>query len=110
MNIQQSVGTCFSKYINFSGRASRSEYWWFVLFCFVVNLLAAIINENLYYITALVLFLPSLAVMVRRLHDDDMSGWWALLMLLPIVGGLVLLYFMIIEGTKGPNRFGNQPA
>jgi uncharacterized membrane protein YhaH (DUF805 family) len=60
----------------------------------------------IYTIAVLALLCPSVAVMVRRLHDDDMSGWWALLALIPIVN-LVLLYFMVIEGTKGPNRFGN---
>lgn len=106
MNFMDSVKTCFTKYIDINGRAARSEYWWFFLFCLIVNAIACLINQNLYYLTALILLCPSVAVGVRRLHDDDMSGWWLLLALIPLIGGLIILYFMAIEGTKGPNRFG----
>lgn len=111
MNFQTAVKTCFNKYIDFTGRASRSEYWWFALFCVVVNVIVALFNiDVLSTIVSLALILPSLAVLVRRLHDDDKSGWWALLLLIPVIGGLIILYFMVIPGTQGPNRFGNQPA
>lgn len=107
MDFQTSVKTCLNKYIDINGRASRSEYWWFALFCFVVSGVAMIINHVLYGVVVLLFICPILAVQIRRLHDDDMSGWWVLLALIPIIGPLVLIYFYIIEGTKGPNRFGN---
>lgn len=106
MKFMDAVKTCFTKYIDVNGRASRSEYWWFVLFIFIVNFVAYLISPKLYTVTALIFFCPSISVMVRRLHDDDMSGWWALLCLIPIVN-FVILYFMIRKGTEGPNRFGN---
>jgi len=106
MNFVDAVKTCFKKYIDINGRAARSEYWWFALFYMIIAVIASVINQNVAYFVSLVFFCPTIAVGVRRLHDDDMSGWWMLLCLIPIVG-LVLLYFFIIEGTKGPNRFGN---
>jgi uncharacterized membrane protein YhaH (DUF805 family) len=60
-------------------------------------------------IVGLALFIPSLAVTVRRLHDQDKSGWLVLLPLIPLVGGIILLVFMLLEGTQGPNRFGPDP-
>src|SRR5579871_3157108 len=105
MNFVDSVKTCLiNKYIGFDGRASRSEFWWFALFNFIILTIAALINLNLSNLIVLVLLLPSIGVTVRRLHDDDMSGWWILLNLIPIIGGLILLYFYIIKGTQGPNR------
>jgi uncharacterized membrane protein YhaH (DUF805 family) len=109
MNFQQSITTCFSKYIDIKGRASRSEYWWFFLFCFIVNMIAAFISPKLQILFYLILLLPSLTVLIRRLHDTDRSGWWVLLLLIPVIGLLVILYFMLVEGTPGPNRFGNAP-
>jgi len=106
MNMINSVQTCFRKYVDFSGRASRSEYWWFILFCLIIEIIAYQLNQNIYVIVVLALLLPSLAVLVRRLHDSNSSGWWALLVLVPIVGPLVLLYFMVIKGTPGPNNYG----
>lgn len=106
MNFQDSVRTCLTKYVDFSGRASRSEYWWFILFVVILEMVAAYFGQTIYYIVALALFLPTLAALVRRLHDTDRSGWWALLLLVPIIGGLILLIFAILEGTPGPNRFG----
>jgi len=57
----------------------------------------------------LALFIPWLAVQVRRFHDQDMSGWFVLLQFIPYVGGLIMLVFMCIDGTPGPNRFGADP-
>lgn len=99
----EAVSTCFTKYFTFSGRASRSEYWFFALLGFIIGLIPGL---NL---LGLVLFIPSLAVTVRRLHDTDRSGWWMLLALIPLIGGIVLLVFMCLEGTRGPNRFGADP-
>jgi len=100
------------KYADFSGRARRSEYWWFtltnIIALFVLILLTTIsdIFWVLYVGYALALIVPSLAVTVRRLHDTDKSGWWILIALVPFVGGIILLVFMCIDSTPGPNRFG----
>lgn len=110
MTFQDAVKTCFNNYTNFEGRARRPEYWWFALFVLVGNLLFALIGIGiLKAIWGLALLLPSLAVGVRRLHDLDKSGWWLLLVLIPIIGGLILIYFFVQEGTKGANQYGPEP-
>jgi uncharacterized membrane protein YhaH (DUF805 family) len=104
-------------YVGFSGRAGRKEYWMFYLIYILIYIalmvLTAIMPDMLQTVFSLVtlafalgLLLPSLAVGVRRLHDTDHSGWWLLIGLVPLAG-LYLLYLLIIEGTSGPNRFGN---
>jgi uncharacterized membrane protein YhaH (DUF805 family) len=98
------------KYANFSGRAIRSEYWWFVLAYIIAYLVLAIVDyvlgaQLLTAILSLALLIPSIAVGVRRLHDLDKSGWWLLLGLIPIVG-LILIYWFCQPGTPGANRFG----
>ncbi|MDQ3058119.1 MAG: DUF805 domain-containing protein [Pseudomonadota bacterium] len=92
MNFGQAISTCLSKYATFSGRASRSEFWWFFLFQVLVLVAASMIGETLYGLVALGFLLPSLAVATRRLHDIDKSGWWQLLTLTGI-GYLLLLYW-----------------
>nr|WP_246252396.1 DUF805 domain-containing protein [Sulfitobacter algicola] len=108
------VKTCLSKYVDFSGRARRSEYWFFYLFTFLVGIVGAIIDGVLgtgffNLIATLAFLLPSIAAGVRRLHDTDRSGWWFLIILVPIVGAIVLLVFFVMDGTKGENRFGPDP-
>lgn len=102
-------------YVNFSGRAHRKEYWMFVLFNFIVAFGLGFIDGlietggvlgGLYNLAVL---LPALGVSVRRLHDTNRSGWWLLISLIPIIGALVLLYFMVIEGDDGPNDYGALP-
>ena len=93
MNFQHSIRVCFSKYADFNGRATRSEYWWFSLFIALVYLVLAVVNEVLPGIFALATLLPTLAVTVRRLHDTERSGWWLLICLVPFIG-LVLFYFL----------------
>ncbi len=108
-------------YVGFSGRARRKEYWMFTLFN-VIALFAALMLDKLlglaseqygfgpiYSLYALAVFLPGIAVSIRRLHDTDRSGWWLLLSLIPLLGAIVLLVFMLIEGTQGSNRFGADP-
>ncbi|WP_224824928.1 DUF805 domain-containing protein [Cognatishimia sp. MH4019] len=115
------VQKCLSNYVTFSGRAQRSEYWWFVLFVILVCVAAAIL-DNLLGITfnddgdgpiqslvGLAILLPMISVAVRRLHDTDRSGWWWWIQLVPIVGFFVFLYFACSRGTEGPNRFGLDP-
>lgn len=112
MTFVDSIKTCFSKYADFKGRASRSEYWWFMLFYVIVYValmvLAATLETPLLAVAILALFIPILAVSARRLHDTDRSGWMMLIGLIPLVG-LLVIYFMIQEG-KEPNRFGTAPT
>lgn len=104
------------QYAVFSGRARRTEYWMFVLCNVIVMQLLGMVDkliggdkEFISGIYSLAVLLPSLAVAARRLHDTDRSAWWLLLGLIPIIGTLVLIYFMICNGQQGPNRFGDDP-
>ncbi len=99
------VKICLTKYIDFSGRASRSEFWWFFLFCVVANVLTGWI-QYVGPLVSLALLLPSIAVGVRRLHDTDRAGWWYLLVFVPLIGFIVLIVFWCQQGTQGRNRFG----
>ena len=118
MTFQEAVKSCFAKYVTFSGRARRSEYWWWVLFVFVVNSVAQGFDRILLGDSAsilgplvgLALLLPSIAVGARRLHDTDRSAWWLLIGLIPLIGGLILIFFFIQRGTEGSNRFGADPV
>lgn len=111
------------KYTVFNGRARRAEFWYFFLFSAIISIFLAVIDEfmgwnfemggdeigflsTLYYIAV---FLPYLAVVIRRLHDTDRSGWWVLIAFIPIVGVIVLLVFLILAGKHGDNRFGPDP-
>lgn len=109
------------RYADFQGRSSRTEFWLFQLaiaaFVVVAFTIVAASESGalagltlaLFLIAALGLVVPQLAVQVRRLHDQDRSGWIVLLNLLPYVGALIVLAFMLIEGTRGENRFGADP-
>ena len=99
MNFQQAVTTCFSNYVNFDGRAIRSEYWYWVLFVFVVSAILNVVSVKLGLVFSVATFLPSIAVTIRRLHDTGRSGWWWLVALVPLVGWIILLVFMAQEGT-----------
>ncbi len=106
MDFMESAKTCLNKYIDFNGRASRSEYWWFVLLTVALSIIPVI-----GWIIRLVLLLPSLSVQVRRLHDMERSAWWLLLLIPPIslIGIFVLLIMSIFPGTPGHNRYGLDP-
>ncbi len=102
-------------YATFSGRARRKEYWMFTLFNGIISLVLSILGAvvpmlyALSIIYSLAVFIPSLAVCVRRLHDVDKSGWWFLIIFVPIVGGILLLVWDCTEGTRGSNQFGEDP-
>ena len=126
MSFTEAVRSVYSKYATFEGRASRSEYWWFALFFFLVvlafYLLMAVLlvatRSNaifglgglallVFYIASLV---PSLSVLVRRLHDTDHSGWWFWITLVPFVGAIILFVFLVTGSTPGYNQFGPAPG
>ncbi|EKE70710.1 DUF805 domain-containing protein [Celeribacter baekdonensis] len=119
MTFLTAIKTCFSKYITFSGRASRSEYWYFALFTLLATFgtlaLDIVLASNLglppifYTVTSIAIILPSLSVLVRRLHDVNKSGWWYFICFVPLVGVLLILYWAVSKGTSGPNRFGPDP-
>lgn len=102
MSFGESVKTCFQKYVTFKGRARRSEYWWFWLLNLIVSIVTLVLDYKLDMINiefgigalsglyTLIVFLPSLAVSVRRLHDTGHSGWYYLLTFIPILGALFL--------------------
>ena len=112
MTFSESVSTCFNKYFVFKGRASRSEYWWFQLIVtpsFVISDFTETDISYLFLGIALVTLIPAISVGVRRLHDTNRSGFFLLIGFIPFIGGLILLFFLIPEGTKGKNKYGADP-
>lgn len=103
MSFVESVRTCFVKYADFKGCASRSEFWWWALFSLVVYLVLSFISSKLALVFSLATLLPYLAVTARRLHDTDRSGWWQLIALIPLVGWIIVLVWCAQEGKS--NRF-----
>jgi len=106
---QQAILTCFKKFADFKGRARRSEFWYFELFCVLISLLLSLVNEELATLVMLITFIPNIAVSVRRLHDIGRSGWWMLIVAIPIVGILLLLFWATQEGHPEPNQYGVSP-
>jgi uncharacterized membrane protein YhaH (DUF805 family) len=109
------------KYAVFNGRARRKEYWFFVLFNILISIVLSVVDGIsgnfsmeagiglLSGIYALAVFLPSLAVTVRRLHDSGRTGWWILIAFVPLVGLIVLLILMVLDSNPGPNQYGENP-
>jgi uncharacterized membrane protein YhaH (DUF805 family) len=114
MTFQEAVKDAFSKYTQFSGRSSRSAYWYWYLFLILGEIVAGITDAILgtgsivLIIFALGVIIPGLAVSVRRLHDIGRSGWWLLISLLPIIGFIVLIVFYVTK-SDGPNEYGQGP-
>lgn len=136
MDFKAAVRTCLGKYATFTGRAGRAEFWWFALFNLIARVIARMIDNILFGgpfvvvqrgmghgygyweayspggllsgIVVLVLILPQLAVGARRLHDSGRSGWWQLLVLIPLIGWLVLVYW-VVQPSAAPNRYGEGP-
>ncbi len=105
-------------YCNFSGRASRSEYWWFALFTFVLGMVLGLVlgiifsdtmTNILTGIVNLALFLPSLGLSVRRMHDVDRSGWWVLINFIPVIGWILYIYWAAQPSKPTPNQWGPVP-
>jgi uncharacterized membrane protein YhaH (DUF805 family) len=140
MTFLESIKTCLTdKYATFSGRATRSEFWWFFLFCSLLSTsifygfsdstdifsapppsssLGDFSKEQLFqeifptfenFVFFLLIIIPSMAVNVRRLHDTNRSGWSLLWTAIPFIGAILVLYWYAKKGTPGPNRFGEDP-
>jgi len=117
MNFADAVKTVLTlKYADFNGRASRSEFWWYVLFAIIVAVVLQFVDNVILgfpllgAIFSLATLIPGIAVSVRRLHDKDKSGWWLLICLVPVVGAVLLIYWYATEGTPGDNQFGTPPV
>jgi uncharacterized membrane protein YhaH (DUF805 family) len=120
MTFGQAISSCYSKYVTFSGRAARSEFWFFYLFNILGVIVTLIVDGVLglhlvgiygpfYLVFALASILPTLSVIVRRLHDIDRSGWWYWIALVPLVGFILLIVWWCKRGDDGENRFGPDP-
>ena len=110
----------FRKYAMFDGRARRREFWMFVLFNFIISIALSIVdsmlgtkvlekNGILSSLYSLAVFIPSLAVNVRRLHDTNHSGWWWFLWLIPIVGWIIMIVWLVKDSMPGDNTYGPNP-
>lgn len=119
MGFGQAIAVGFSNYFKFSGRASRSEYWWFTLFITLMGIVAILADHAvtpgyarpdgfIELIWRLITIIPATSVSVRRLHDVNHSGWWLLLVLTGI-GALVILYWNIKKGNPEANKYGINP-
>lgn len=118
MTFGQSISTCFSKYATFSGRASRSEFWWFYLAYIIVGAAANFFDEVILdqrigiatIVVVLAFLLPMLAAGARRLHDSGKSGWLLLLYLVPCVGWIVVIVLLAQGSQPRDNAYGPQPT
>ena len=108
------------KYAEFNGRARRKEYWIFFLFNLLISIVLSVVDMSTGMVNSiglgvlsglygLAVLVPGIAVAVRRLHDTDRSGWWLLIGLIPLIGAIVLLVFLLLDGTPGENKYGASP-
>ena len=119
MGLGGAISSGFRNYVNFTGRAPLSEYWFWELFYTIVVVVAVSIDGALFpsweevspvvTLVVLALFLPTLAISIRRLHDIDRSGAWILIGVIPLLGFVLLIIWACKAGTKGTNRFGPDP-
>lgn len=128
IGFQDAVKLFYKRYVDFQGRSARAEYWWVILYQIIIYLILVVLfafmggdlesgqasgGANLILIIGLLFllvnFIPGIALIIRRFHDQDKSGWFYLLNFIPYVGGLVIFVFMCLEGTRGQNRFGMDP-
>jgi uncharacterized membrane protein YhaH (DUF805 family) len=116
MSFQDAIKSVFSQYATFSGRARRSEFWYFYLFSVLVNIVTNTLDRMLFdgtailnSLAALALLLPSLAVGARRLHDTGKSGFRLFWAFLPIIGWIMLIVWWVQDGQPGANQYGENP-
>lgn len=112
---------CLTKFAEFKGRAQRKEYWYFVLISIVIFVALNIVDHSIGTVVSksgiglfsgfysVVVFIPNIAVSIRRLHDTNRTGWWILVNFIPLIGLLILLVFFVLDSTPGDNRFGPNP-
>ena len=114
MTFTESISTCFKKYFVIQGRASKSEFWWFQLL-WSASIFIMFIFEGkeqvtyFFYGIIVIIFIPLFTVGVRRLHDTGKSGFYYFWSLVPFIGSLIVLAFMLGDGTKGRNQYGDNP-
>ena len=115
MTFGESISTCFKKYVDFNGRASRSEFWFFELFLLILTLITVVLDYAIFpfhewgpinTVLSIATFFPSIAVAARRLHDSNYSGWLQLIAI-TVIGLIPLLIWWIQKGDEGSNRFGS---
>lgn len=104
----------FKQYADFSGRATRKQYWMFILFYLIFYIVLAVIDGMLgtmflAFIFSLVLLVPSISIAARRLHDTGRTGWWQLIALVPLIGAIVLIVFLVME-SQDDNEYGARPV
>lgn len=119
VSFSQAVRMAFDSYCRFQGRSSRSEYWWWVLFTFILGSALSLLELLLGFsstaaqatngLLSLALLLPGLGLSVRRLHDINKSGWWILLGLIPVVGAIILIIWFARNSEMTENRYGPVP-
>ena len=114
MTFSESISTCFKKYFVIQGRASKSEFWWFQLLWSASFFIMFIFEEldpvtYFFYGIIVIIFIPLFTVGVRRLHDTGKSGFYYFWSLVPFIGSLIVLAFMLGDGTKGRNQYGDNP-
>jgi uncharacterized membrane protein YhaH (DUF805 family) len=114
MNMQEAVRSVLSQYANFSGRARRSEYWFFYLAIVIVSVVASILDliigmQILGWIVAAATIVPSISASARRLHDTGRSGWWQLIGIIPVIGWILLIVWLATDSNPGDNQYGPNP-
>jgi uncharacterized membrane protein YhaH (DUF805 family) len=102
------------KYTVFTGRAGRSEYWYYILFNLIAVIILSIIDKFIGHsvltrLYVLAVLLPSVGVTMRRLHDTGRDSWWICIVLIPVIGHLILVYFMVQDSEPGENKYGPNP-
>lgn len=108
MTFGKAIATCFAKYADFKGRASRPEFWWFYLFTVLLSWGSSLVDSSqaLYMIVNLAVFLPVIAAGSRRLHDTNRSGWWQLIVL-TVIGLIPLIIWLAGKGSDQENQYGS---
>jgi uncharacterized membrane protein YhaH (DUF805 family) len=108
MTFGKSIAKCFAKYVDFKGRASRPEFWWFYLFTILLSWGSILVDKSqvLSMIVNLAVFLPVIAAGSRRLHDTNRSGWWQLIML-TVIGIIPLVIWWASKGSDQDNQYGS---
>jgi len=120
MGFGEAISTNLSKITDFNGRASRPEFWWWILAIWILNLIVSLISGGwrggsgflwfIGWVISIILVLATLAVGCRRLHDTGKSGWFQLIYLIPCVGWIIMIFLFVQPGTAGDNQYGPPPA